>query len=79
MQGLPMYTLIDFLDEEVKGYFYPSELQKVTQDENKLFTIEKIIKRRRRQGVKECFVSWDGWGSKYNSWIKESDITDQTK
>ncbi|KAJ8313288.1 hypothetical protein KUTeg_009161 [Tegillarca granosa] len=26
MQGIPMYKLIDFLDEEIKGNFYTSEL-----------------------------------------------------
>ena len=34
--GIPVYKLKDFLEDEIKGTFYQSELQKVSISEDKL-------------------------------------------
>ena len=62
------------LDESIDGYFYEVELQRVTKDAESAFRIEKVLKRRRRQGEQEIYVKWLGWPAKFNSWVKETDI-----
>ena len=36
--------------------------------------VDKILKERTRKGEKEVLVSWYQWPSKYNSWIKKSEL-----
>uniref|UniRef100_A0A1I7WGL7 Integrase catalytic domain-containing protein n=1 Tax=Heterorhabditis bacteriophora TaxID=37862 RepID=A0A1I7WGL7_HETBA len=58
-EGPIMYSIKDLADEEIKGKFYEEELtlyNNVTQE----YKIEKVIKRRTRNKVKEMF---------FNSWI----------
>ena len=74
-QGIHLYRVKDLLDEDIDGHFYEEELQAVTKDINSIYKIEKVLKTRKRQGVKELFVKWLGWPKKFNSWIKESDLT----
>ena len=73
-QGLNLYRVKDFLNEDIDGHFYEEELQAVTKDIQSVYKIEQVLKTRKRQGVKELFVKWLGWPKKFNSWIKESDI-----
>lgn len=73
-QNIPLYQLIDFLDEPVIGNFYQSELQEVEKDENTLWFIEKKIRKRKRGGKTEWFIKFEGWPNKYNQWIYENDI-----
>jgi hypothetical protein len=73
-QGINLYRVKDLLDEDIDGHFYEEELQAVTKDINSVYKIEKVLKTRKRQGVKEVFVKWLGWPKKFNSWVKESDI-----
>ena len=47
------YQLKDYADEEIDGYFYEVELQKVTKDIDSVFRIEKILKQRGRRGREE--------------------------
>ena len=64
------YTLSDLMDEPIKGKFYEPELQKVTLREH--FTIYKILKTHRgADGKIAYYVSWQGYPSKFNSWIDE--------
>lgn len=74
-QNINLYKLSDINgDETIKGDFYESELQRVDKDENSLWVIEKIIKRRKRRGVTECLVKFQGFPSKFNQYIPERDI-----
>jgi hypothetical protein len=43
---LPKYRLKDFHDEEIKGTFYQSELQKVDVRDDDIWNIEKILKTK---------------------------------
>ena len=72
--GLPVYELEDYGHEEVKGTFYEEELQPVTLDKEGAFKVEKVLKTRGRGPKKELYVKWLNWPTKYNSWIKESDV-----
>ena len=68
-EGLPVYFLKDYYDVPVEGSFYGYELQKAHLDENSSFKIEKILKRRSRNGRREVLVKWLHWPNKFNQWI----------
>ena len=67
----PTYRLKDFNGEEIQGSFYEPELQHTDQE---VYRIEKVLRRRTRNGVKEVFVKWKGYPTFFNSWIKKSDM-----
>jgi hypothetical protein len=75
-QGIAVYKLKDFADDEIEGTFYEAELQKVDKNSNSLWTIDKLIRKRRKSGQTEWLVSWDGWPSKFSSWVKASELRD---
>jgi len=75
-QGIPIYKIVDYDGDAVMGTFYSSELQKVSKTREDLFKVEKVLKRRTRNGIKEAFVKWLGYPKKFNSWVKEVDIQD---
>ena len=62
----PTYSIKDWKDEQIKGSFYEEELQKTTQTK---YRIEKVLKKRNRNGVKEVLVKWSGYNKEFNSWI----------
>ena len=69
----PVYTLEEYDGTSIIGTFYEQELQKV-EDED-FFRVEKILKKRgTNRRNKEVLVKWRGYPSKYNSWIKESEL-----
>ena len=47
--------------------FYEEELQKSNQT---IFRIEKVLKRRTKNGRKEIYVKWKGYPKTFNSWIE---------
>ena len=62
------YLIKDLNNNPIKGSFYKQELQKTTGQE--IFRISKVI---RKKGQK-AFVSWEGYGPEFNSWIPISSI-----
>ncbi|XP_033726667.1 uncharacterized protein LOC117316238 [Pecten maximus] len=73
-QGIPIYKIIDYDGDSIAGTFYNSELQKVNKGRDDLFKVERVLKRRKRNGIQEVYVKWLGYPKKFNSWIKESDV-----
>ena len=71
-----MYTLKDYNNEPIIGSFYQSELQRIRTNENTVYKIEKVLRRRVRNGKTELFVKWLGWSDKFCSWILESQAKD---
>lgn len=69
--GVPLYKLKDYNLDPIEGSFYTEELQKVHIDENKLWKIEEVLKRRTRKGQKEYLVKWLHWPEKFNSWVTD--------
>ena len=63
-----MYKVEEFDGTSVKGTFCTKDLQKVTVDDDMLWRVEKVLKRRRGQ----MLVRGKGWPAKYDSWIKAS-------
>lgn len=69
--GRMVYTLKDYAGEDVRGQWYPEELQAIGNNEYK---VERVLKKRTADdGSRELFVKWLGWPEKFNSWIKDSD------
>ena len=72
--GLPINKLKDFHDEEIKGTFYQSELQKVDVWDDDIWKIEKILKKKGKGNNKQYFIKWLHWPKKFNSWIYVRDV-----
>jgi hypothetical protein len=70
----PVYKLEDLMHEEITGIFYEQEVQKVTLNKNSEYFIDKILQTRKKAGRKEALVAWEGWPSKFNSWVDYNKI-----
>lgn len=73
-QYIPVYILTDYARDPIEGIFYERELQKINADENATYNIEKVIKNRVNNGVKESLIRWMGWPKKFDSWIPSKNI-----
>ena len=74
MQGnFDTYSIKDEQNEPISGWFYPQELLKVFVPENKTYKIEKVLKRRKRNGKEEMLVRWRGYSKKFDSWVSDVD------
>jgi len=72
-----VYKLQDYLNNDISGSWYEDEIQPIQKN---LYLIEKVLRTRKvPKGGKELFIKWKGWPTKFNSWIKESDIEDIKK
>lgn len=75
-QGIPMYKLKDLQGDNIKGLFYTAELQKVHKDENSLWFIERILKKRNKNKKLQYYVEWQGFPKTFNSWVDADDVKD---
>ena len=66
-----MYSVKEWDGTPIHGNFYPEELTLVKGD---VFKIEKIIRRGKPNGVPSRLVKWEGFASKYNQWVPETDF-----
>ena len=64
--GLPFYGIKEFNDDEIKGTFYQSELQKTDVKDDDLWKMEQILKTRGKRRHKQYFVKWLHWANKFN-------------
>ena len=67
------YSVKDEQNEAITGWFYPQELLKVFVPNDKAYKIEKVLKRRKRNGKEEMLVRWRGYSKKFDSWITDVD------
>ena len=68
----PVYTLKDESGEELRGKWYPEEIQQIRDND---YEVERVLKgRTAADGTRELFVKWRDYPAKYNSWIKEQDL-----
>ena len=72
----PVYILKDLQDRDIKGTFYPREIQKVDKKDNSLYKIEKILGKRKRKGRTQYLVRWLGYGKDFDSYVDAKDIKD---
>lgn len=66
------YRLRDFKDELILGGFYDYELQEV-KDTGR-YLIEKVIKSKFVNGIKQYLVRWQGYNSKFDSWVSSEHL-----
>lgn len=70
-----VYHLVDLTGEEIDGIFYEQELNPVNKNPTEeVLTVEKVLKRRGRGKTSEVFVHFKGWPSKFDRWIKKSEL-----
>ena len=48
------------LDDPILGTFYASELQKVNKNEEIIWRIDRILRKRKKDGKNEVLVRWLG-------------------
>ena len=66
----PIYFIRDFEGENIEGAFYDEELQNVIGQE--IYRIEEVLKTKKVAGGKTLYlVKWEGWPSKFNSWVED--------
>jgi len=70
----PVYELTDLQDQPIEGQFYNYELVKVTVSPQTEFEIDKIMRTRNKNCIKQHFVKWRGYDETFNSWINSTDI-----
>ena len=66
----PVYYLRDYNGEDIEGAFYEKELQRVSGQEE--YYVERILKSKRQGRKLLHFVKWQGWPSKFNSWVEDA-------
>ena len=67
----PVYKLKDLLDRELEGTFYTEQLLPTNQ---KLFRIDKTLRKRIKNGKRQEYVSWHGYQPAFRSWINSADV-----
>ena len=72
--GIPIYKVTDYAKDPIEGTFYESELQKVNKDKDTLWRVDKVLKKRKRQGKEEWLVSFVGWPKKFNMWLPRENV-----
>ena len=65
------YKIKDLLGEDVKGSFYTEELQKSTQE---VYRIEKVIRKKKINGIEHALVKWSGYSDKHNQWLPVKEL-----
>ena len=68
------YTIKDHKGEVLMGSFYNEELQHTCQTDQDLSRIEKVVRKKKIDGVEHALVKWVGYSEKDNSWIPVSDL-----
>ena len=72
----PVYNVADLNGEDLVGTFYRFELQKVDIDPDSYhFKIEKVIQKKKIQGVPSALVKYKNYSAKFNKWIPQSWLT----
>lgn len=70
---LNIYKVKDANGEKVKGSFYEHQLQRVNEPD--VYKVEKILRwRKLRNGKKQAYVRWLGYGPNFDQWVDESEI-----
>ena len=72
------YKLHYIEGEDIQGWFVSDQLQKAADPDQQPLYVEKILKRRRINGVDQVFVKLFSWGDKFSSWVDKKQLKDTT-
>ena len=75
--AIPMFIVEDSTGEVLKGAFYAEQLQKVIERQEKLYSVEKVVARKKIGGVPHVLVKWQGYPKSANSWIAATELKKQ--
>jgi len=64
-----VYALNDYSGEQITGTFYEHELVKVVKNKDSSYEVEKVLRKRKRNGKTQYFVKWKSYPPKFNSWV----------
>jgi hypothetical protein len=67
------YEIKDLAGDIRKGRYYNEDLT-IYDKPNNNYKVEKILKRRTRNGIKEVFIKWYELPDKFNSWEPETNL-----
>ena len=71
-----MLSLKDYHNDPIEGNFYAEEVQKIHRDnDNDIYQVEKVIRQKIHYGEVWYLVKWLGYDNSFNSWIRQSDVT----
>ena len=73
-QGIPLYKINDLNNESIKGSVNENEIILVEKNEDTLWFIEKILKKRKLKGKTQYFVKWSNFSNANNSWVYADQI-----
>ena len=65
------YRVKDLVNEQIVETFYHQELQLVRVEQDKVYKVERVLKKRKRGKKIEYFGKWR---DKFNSWIIKEDV-----
>ena len=65
------YILKDLQIEIIEGSFYNEELLKTSQE---VFRIEKVLRKKKSNGIEHGLVKWIGYSDKFNEWLPVSKL-----
>ena len=65
------YKLRDLAGEDIQGGFYNQQLQKTDLD---IYRIDKVLRKRKSNGVNEVLVRWSGYPDKFNQWLPADSV-----
>lgn len=74
IQNIPQYKIRDMKNELIKGNFHESELLKIEKDQDALWLVEKVLRKRKRNGLVEYLCKFEGFDNSFNQWIPEKDV-----
>ena len=57
--------------EAIKGRFYEPEIQKVLKSDDERFDIDRLRRKRKRDGKTQYLVAWKAYPSKFDLWVDE--------
>jgi len=69
-----VYELEDLNGKPIDGQFYSEELTPVRITSGTTYKINKIQDKRVRRGIRVVFVSCQGYGPKFVSWIPDASV-----
>jgi hypothetical protein len=69
----PVNELVDLLGKHIEWQFY-AELSPVIVTKNIVYHMDKILRKRVRNGSSEVFVKWRGSPDEFNTWIPAKEV-----